>query len=202
MSREKLKRKLLDVLENEHEFEVPPGMVDAEFNSIWGQVEETRRQQEAGETGVEEDTEDKEEKSDDELKEEYRQISTRRVQLGLLLTEVGNSNNVEVSAEEINRALMTEAQKYPGREKEFIEMYRNSPEAMASIRAPIFEEKVVDFILELANVKEREVSIEELMQMPDADSDAADDGKNEKETPAARRKKTTAKTDELAEDSC
>lgn len=202
MSREKLKRELLDVLENEHEFEVPPGMVDAEFNSIWGQVEETRRQQEAGETGVEEDTEDKEEKSDDELKEEYRQISTRRVQLGLLLTEVGNSNNVEVSAEEINRALMTEAQKYPGREKEFIEMYRNSPEAMASIRAPIFEEKVVDFILELANVTEREVSIEELMQMPDADSDAADDGKNEKETPAARRNKTTAKTDELAEDSC
>ena len=204
LSRERLKRELLDVLENEHEFEVPPGMVDAEFDSIWAQVEETRRQQEAGESEADEDDDGK---SDDELKEEYRKISTRRVQLGLLLTEVGNSNNVEVSAEEVNRALMMEAQKYPGREKEFIEMYRNSPEAMATMRAPIFEEKVVDFILELANVTEREVSIEELMQMPDAEGEAVDEETKEKKKAAKkkapakpRRKKAAAKKDESAED--
>ncbi len=200
LSRERLKRDLLDVLEKEHEFEVPPGMVDEEFNSIWTQYEETRNQE-----GAEEDKED-EGKSDDELKEEYRKISVRRVQLGLLLTEVGNTNNIEVSAEEVKRALMTEAQKYPGREKEFIEMYRNSPEAMATLRAPIFEEKVVDFILELANVSEREVSIEELMQVPDIGDEAGEEEKKKK--PAAkkkapakpRRKKASAKKDEKAED--
>ena len=202
LSRERLKRELLDILENEHEFEVPPGMVDSEFDSIWAQVEETRRQQEAGEAEADEEDEGK---SDDELKEDYRKISTRRVQLGLLLTEVGNSNNVEVTAEEVNRALMTEAQKYPGREKEFIEMYRNSQEAMAAMRAPIFEEKVVDFILELASVTEREVSIEELMKVPNPDGEAANEGEETKEdakkkSPAKpRRKKSAVKKDESAE---
>lgn len=198
LSRERLKRELLDVLEKEHEFDVPPGMVDAEFDSIWTQYEETRKQQET------DDAED-EGKSDDELKEDYRKISLRRVQLGLLLTEVGNSNNIEASAEEVNRALMTEAQKYPGREKEFIEMYRNSPEAMATMRAPIFEEKVVDFILELAKVSEREVGVDELMQIPEIDGDSAAE---EEKKPAAkkktaakpRRKKAAAKKDESAED--
>ena len=198
LSRERLKRDLLDILEKEHEFEVPPGMVDAEFDSIWAQYEETRKQQ-----GVE-DNED-EGKSDDELKEDYRKISIRRVQLGLLLTEVGNSNKVEVSAEEVNRALMTEAQKYPGREKEFIEMYRSNPEAMATMRAPIFEEKVVDFILELARVTEREVSIEELMRVPDAAEDESDEKAEkktaEKKKPAkSKRKKAAPNKDEPTED--
>ena len=95
-----------------------------------------------------------------------------------------------------------EAQKYPGREKEFIEMYRNNPEAMATMRAPIFEEKVVDFILELANVTDREVSIEELMQLPDAEGGAAEDEKKETKKAATKpkRKKTAAKKDESAED--
>lgn len=198
LSRERLKRELLDVLEKEHEFEVPPGMVDAEFDSIWAQVEETRKQQDA-------DDAEEEDKSDDELKEEYRKISVRRVQLGLLLTEVGNTNNVEVSAEEVNRALMMEAQKYPGREKEFIEMYRSNPDAMATMRAPIFEEKVVDFILELANVSEREVSVEELMKLPDAEDAEEEEPKKKKaakkKAPAKpRRKKAAAKKDESAED--
>ncbi|NKB57084.1 MAG: trigger factor [Alphaproteobacteria bacterium] len=193
LSRERLKRDLLDVLEKAHEFEVPPGMVDAEFESIWTQFEETRKQQ-----GAEVEEEDK---SDDELKEEYRKISMRRVQLGLLLTEVGNTNNVEVSAEEVNRALMMEAQKYPGQEKEFIELYRNNPEAMATMRAPIFEEKVVDFILELANVKERSVTIEELTKVPDSE-----DAKKEEKKAAAkkkpakpRRKKAAPKADKAAD---
>jgi trigger factor len=201
LSRERLKRELLDILEKEHEFEVPPGMVDAEFDSIWTQYEQTREQQSA--EGAD-DTED-EGKSDEELKEDYRKISIRRVQLGLLLTEVGNTNNVEVSAEEVNRALMTEAQKYPGREKEFIEMYRNNPEAMATMRAPIFEEKVVDFILELAKVSERDVSVEDLMQVPGMEEEAAEETKKKpaakKKAPAKpKRKKVAAKKAESAED--
>ncbi len=201
LSRERLKRDLLDILEKEHEFEVPPGMVEAEFDSIWAQYEETRNEQGAA------PAEDEDEgKSDDELKEEYRKISGRRVQLGLLLTEVGTVNKVEVSAEEVNRALMTEAQKYPGREKEFIEMYRNSPEAMSTMRAPIFEEKVVDFILELANVAEREVGIEELMQVPGTD-DAEEETKETKKKAAPKkkaakpkRKKAAAKPEDSAAD--
>lgn len=197
LSRERLKRDLLDILEKEHEFEVPPGMADAEFDSIWSQYEEASKQQ---------DFEEDKEKSEDELKEEYRNIALRRVQLGLLLTEVGNTNEVEVSAEEINRALFTEAQKYPGREKEFIEIYRNSPEAMASLRAPIFEEKVVDFILELANVTDREVGIEELMQIPDAEADPeaeeakAKEAKAKKKPARRRKKKADAEPDAAAGD--
>jgi len=191
LSRERLKRDLLDVLEKGHSFEVPPGMVDAEFESIWAQYEETRKQQ-----GADEDTD----KSEDEIKEEYRKISGRRVQLGLLLTEVGSSNNVEVSAEEVNRALMTEAQKYPGREKDFIELYRNNPEAMASMRAPIFEEKVVDFILELAKVNDREVSVEELMEVSEGEEAEKEEKKAApKKKPAKpRRKKAEKKPDEAA----
>ena len=203
LSRDRLKRELLDILEKAHEFEVPPGMVEAEFNAIWSQYDEARKNQDV------EDDEDKG-KSDDELKEDYRKIAERRVQLGLLLTEVGNANNVEVAAEEINRALFTEAQKYPGHEKEFIEMYRNSPEAMASLRAPIFEDKVIDFVLELAKVTEREVGVEELMKLPDAEeaADAAADEKKPAKKKAApkkratrsRRKKADTKADEKADE--
>jgi trigger factor len=160
LSRERLKRDLLDQLEKHHDFELPPGMVDAEFEAIWTQFEEARKNNEL-------DQDDAENKTDDELKEEYRKIGARRVLLGLLLTEVGTTNNIEVSAEEINRALMEEARKYPGQEQAFIKMYQENPEAMASIRAPIFEEKVVDFILEMANVTERKVSLEALMAAPE-----------------------------------
>jgi trigger factor len=91
------------------------------------------------------------------------------------LTEVGAKNNVEVSAEDVNRALVQEAQKYPGHEKQVFEMYQSNPQAMASLRAPIFEEKVVDFILEMATVTEQEVTPEELMSDPDADGDKSSD---------------------------
>ena len=194
LSRERLKRELLDVLEQEHEFEVPPGMVEAEFDSIWTQYEETRKRE-----GFEE--EEDAGKSDEELKEDYRKIAVRRVKLGLLLTEVGNANQVEVSAEEGNRKLLTEAQRYPGHEREFVEMYRNSPEAMATMRAPIFEEKVVDFILELAKVNERTVSVEELMRIPDAEGDAEPPEPEKKATAKKpRRKKAETKSEDAAAD--
>lgn len=180
LSRQRLKRDLLDELEKRHDFEVPPGMVAAEFESIWSQFEESRKNN---------NSDEEEDKSDEELKEEYRRIGVRRVQLGLLLTEVGANNNIEVTAEEINRALMQEAQKYPGQEQAFIKMYQDNPEAMASLRAPIFEEKVVDFILELATVTERVVSLDELMKLPeDSEKSTAKPAKK----PAAKRKKKTA----------
>jgi trigger factor len=166
-SRERLKRALLDKLEAGHEFELPQGMIDSEFDGIWEQYEQAKTEQgaQADDSG----------KSDDELKEEYRKIARRRVQLGLLLTEVGTKNNVEVSAEDVNRALVQEAQKYPGQEKQVFEMYQSNPQAMNSLRAPIFEDKVVDFILEMATVTETEVTPEDLMRDPDADdSDAGE----------------------------
>jgi trigger factor len=185
-SREKLKRDLLDTLEKSHSFELPPGMVDAEFDSIWNQFEEARKNGQTDAT---------EEKSDDELKEDYRKIAARRVMLGLLLAEIGNINKIEVTAEEINRALVQQAQQYPGHEQQFIKLYQENPEAMASLRAPIFEEKVVDFILEMAKVSEREVSIEELIQSED-DEDAASDEAAAK----PKRKKRASAKDNAEED--
>ncbi|MEX2616740.1 MAG: trigger factor [Alphaproteobacteria bacterium] len=185
-SREKLKRDLLDTLEKSHDFDVPPGMVDAEFESIWSQFEEARKN---GQTDAEE------EKSDDELKEEYRKIAARRVMLGLLLAEIGNINKIEVTAEEINRALVQQAQQYPGHEQQFIKLYQENPEAMASLRAPIYEEKVVDFILEMATVTEREVSIEELIQSQEGEDAASEDAAAK----PARKKRASATENQAAE---
>ena len=178
-SRERLKRGLLDKLETAHDFSLPEGMVGSEFDSIWEQHEQAKAEQSSSDDESAKSEEDDSAKSDDEIKEDYRKIARRRVQLGLLLTEVGDKNNVEVSAEDVNRALVQEAQKYPGQEKQVFEMYQSNPQAMASLRAPIFEEKVVDFILEMATVTEREVTPEELMRDPDAENKASDDTRDE-----------------------
>ena len=178
-SRERLKRGLLDQLETAHDFSLPEGMVGSEFDSIWEQHEQAKAEQRSSDDEPAKSEEDDSAKSDDEIKEDYRKIARRRVQLGLLLTEVGDKNNVEVSAEDVNRALVQEAQKYPGQEKQVFEMYQSNPQAMASLRAPIFEEKVVDFILEMATVTEREVTPEELMRDPDAENKASDGNRDE-----------------------
>jgi trigger factor len=150
MSRTQLKRQLLDVLADAYEYDVPLGMVDSEFEAIWKQIEEERGH---GHTDPEDEG-----KSDDELKAEYREIAERRVRLGLLLSEVGRLNGIEVNQDELNRALMMEAQNHPGHERKVLEFYQNSPEALANLRAPMFEDKVVDFILDLSKVTERSVS--------------------------------------------
>ena len=178
-SRERLKRGLLDKLETAHDFSLPEGMVGSEFDSIWEQHEQAKAERSSSDDESAKSEEDDSAKSDDEIKEDYRKIARRRVQLGLLLTEVGDKNNVEVSAEDVNRALVQEAQKYPGQEKQVFEMYQSNPQAMASLRAPIFEEKVVDFILEMATVTEREVTPEELMRDPDAENEASDGNRDE-----------------------
>ncbi len=157
LARQRLKRMLLDQLAAKHDFPVPPGMVDLEFETIWKQLLEAR---EKNKEAMDEDAG----KSDDELRSEYRAIAERRVRLGLLLSEVGRANAINVSQEEVNRALGEEARRHRGYEKQVVEFYRNNPEALANLRAPIFEDKVVDFITEMANVADKTVSIEDLLK--------------------------------------
>lgn len=158
LSRGKLKRALLDWLAEKHDFTAPAGLVDSEFDAIWQQIEADRQQ---GRNDP-----DDEGKSDEQLKKEYREIAERRVKLGLLLSEVGRLNNIEVGNDEVSRQVATEAQRYPGREKEVVEYYRRTPAALAQVRAPLYEEKVVDYILEQAQITERKVTVEELTGAP------------------------------------
>ena len=162
-ARQRTKRELLDKLSDGHDFPVPPSMVDNEFNAIWEQIERDREQ---GQLDPEDAAKDEE-----TLKAEYRAIAERRVRLGLLLSEVGRENNIEVTQDELNRALVQEAQRHPGHEREVFEHFRNSPEAIANLRAPLFEDKVIDYILELASVKERSVTPEELRREMEAEHD-------------------------------
>ncbi len=152
VSRARLKRKLLDVLADNHNFTLPEGLVEAEFGAIWQQIEADMKAERL-------DEEDKG-KSEDQLKKEYREIAERRVKLGLLLSEVGRQNNIQVPNEELSRALIQEAQRYPGQQQQVIEYYQRSPEALNQLRAPLYEEKVVDFIIERAKISERKVSPE------------------------------------------
>ena len=149
VARSRVKRKLLDVLADNHEFTLPEGLVDIEFGAIWRQIEEDMKNDRL-------DEEDKG-KAEDQLKQEYRDIAVRRVKLGLLLSEVGRQNNLEVPQDELTRAVIAEARRYPGQEKQVVEFYQRSPEALNQLRAPLYEEKVVDFILEQANVTDRSV---------------------------------------------
>ena len=166
ISRERLKRKLLDILDESHDFETPVSMIDAELESIWRQFETAKKNDEM-------DPEDKD-KSDDEIRAEFRKIAERRVRLGLLLAAVGQRNNIEVSPEELNRALIRQAQMFPGQERRIIETYQGNDSLMASLRAPIFEDKVVDFILEMAKVIDREASVEDLMRGPEEEAEASE----------------------------
>jgi trigger factor len=139
-------------------------MVDLEFEQIWGQLT-----QEAGEQGVAASAG----KPEEEVRAEYRKIAERRVRLGLLLAEVGRQNNIEVQADEVTRAMVEQARRFPGQERTVIEYFQKNPEAMAQLRAPIFEDKVIDFIVEMADVSERKVTVEELMREPDEDAAGA-----------------------------
>jgi trigger factor len=114
-------------------------------------------------------------KEDEEpLKADYRRIAERRVRLGLLLAEVGRSNNIGVTQDELNQAITREARRHPGYERQVLDFYRQNPEAIANLRAPIFEDKVVDFIVELAKVEERKISAQDLLTLPDPDADGPD----------------------------
>jgi trigger factor len=155
-TRQRVKRMLLDKLDEAHRFEAPPSLVDEEFKLMWNSIQ--AEMESSGKTFADEDT------TEEAAKEEYRTIADRRVRLGLVLSEIGEKNKITVTDEEVSRAVIERARSMPGREKEVWDFYRNNANALAQLRAPIFEEKVVDFILELANVTEKKVTREELFK--------------------------------------
>lgn len=160
MSRMRLKRQLLDELAKIATFTVPESLVQTEFNQIWQRLEADRK---AGQLDEEDSGKD-----EDTLRAEYRGIAERRVRLGLLLAEIGRIHNIGVGADEMTRAARAEAARYPGQEMQVMEFFRKNPQAAEHLRGPIFEEKVVDFLVELARVEDKEVSPDELAREPDA----------------------------------
>lgn len=183
IARNRVKRALLDKLAEMATFDVPPGMVDMEFDAIWKQIEDAKSRDDL-------DEEDKG-KSDEELRTEYRSLAERRVRLGLLLADVGQKANVQVSQEDLNRAIMQEAMRYPGQEQAVFQFFQNNQQALNQLRAPIYEDKVVDHILENAKVTDKEVSPEELTAEPEAAS-----SKKEGKKPAAKKKAAKAEATE------
>jgi len=180
LSRNRLKRILLDKLNSAHDFEIPVGMVAGEFDAIWARLEDARKNEklDADDLG----------KTDDELRESYKEIAERRVRLGVLLSEVGRLNNIEVTQEEINRAIVQEAQQGRGNHREILEYFQNNPEAQAQLRAPLFEDKVIDFILELASITDRETTVDELVK-----EDSDDIAPNKPAKTAPKKRKVTVK---------
>ena len=158
-SRLQLKRQLLDRLAESYSFDVPQGMVDLEFDSIWRQMDQAAK---SGQLEPEDA-----EKSADELKTEYRSIAERRVRLGLLLSDVGQKNGVEVSSEDLSGSVREEALLYPGQETAVVEHYKNNQQAVEALRAPLFEEKVVDFVISVAKITDEVVGVDELLKDPD-----------------------------------
>jgi trigger factor len=177
LSRDQVKRRLMDALADLHSFAVPEGMVTVEFDAIWAQVERDKAE-------GRQDPEDAA-KDDEVLKAEYRAIAERRVRLGLVLSEVGRRNNVTVGQDDLNRALIAQARSYPGQEQAIISYYQKHPDALNALRAPIFEEKVVDFIIGQAKVTDKPVSLAALTADEGAVEAAAE--------PAAKPKKASRK---------
>jgi len=155
-SRQKLKRELLDKLDVLHKFEAPPTLVEQEFTNVWNTVLADLKSQNR--------TFEQEGTTEEKAREEYRNIADRRVRLGLVLAEIGDKNNIRVNDDEISRAVIERARQYPGREREVLDFYQKNSNALATVRAPIYEEKVVDFIVELADVVEKKVTKEELFK--------------------------------------
>lgn len=163
-SRAKVKRQLLDALDAHYSFELPPTLVEQEFANIWRQVEAdlTASQKTFADEGTTEEA----------ARDDYRKIAERRVRLGLLLAQIGDANTITVSDDELTRALTDRVRQFPGQEREVWEFYRKNPAALAELRAPVFEDKVVDYILELADVTERKVPRDELFAEQDTDQPA------------------------------
>ena len=164
-TRQRVKRTLLDRLDETHRFEAPPSLVEEEFKLMWDSIKS--EMESGGKTFADEGT------TEDAAKEEYRKIADRRVRLGLVLSEIGEKNKISVTDDEVSRAVIERARQMPGREKEVWDFYRNNPNALAQLRAPIYEDKVVDFILELATVTEKKVSREELYKDDETEKSAA-----------------------------
>jgi trigger factor len=188
-SRLRLKRALLDKLAERCDFAVPSGMVEIEFDNIWRQylAQKSSTQQDAAggtasetaggsgtDTSPAEASPDGSSEDEENSKAEFRKIAERRVRLGLLLAEVGRRNNITVTPDEVNQAITREARRHPGYERQVLDFYRQNPGALDNLRAPIFEDKVIDFIVELAKIGERKITPEELLAIPEpAEENAA-----------------------------
>jgi len=155
-SRQKLKRALLDQLDERHKFEPPPTLVAQEFDNVWTQVEKDLKDQ--GRTFADEGT------TEEQARAEYQAIAARRVRLGLVIAEIGERNNIKVTEEQLKAALLEQMRQFPGQERQIWEYYQKNPNALAAMRAPLFEDKVVDFLVELAEVTDKPVSREELFR--------------------------------------
>ena len=189
-SRMKIKRQLLDILDKEYSFEVPQSLVDAEYKAIVDQYEQAKKYNQLDES--------EKAKSEDEIKKEYKEIAVRRVKLGLLLSEIGQEAKVTIKPEDINAAIMNEAKKYPGQEKMVFDYYLKNKQAVEALKAPVFEEKIVDHIIANSNVTDKTVSVEELYNFNDEAKPAKKQAKKEtkaeaKEAPKAKESKKAAK---------
>ncbi|WEX78865.1 trigger factor [Sinorhizobium numidicum] len=184
VTRQKVKRQILDQLDELYQFETPERLVDAEFENIWRQINTDLQQ--AGKTFADEDT------TEEEARAEYRKLAERRVRLGLVLSEIGEKAGVQVSDEEMQRSLFEQLRQFPGQEKEILEYFKKTPGAAASLRAPLFEEKVVDHLLSEVSVTDKTVSKEELM----ADDEEADSKPASKKTPAKKKAATKSEAGE------
>ncbi|CAG0972059.1 MAG: trigger factor [Rhizobiaceae bacterium] len=179
LTRQKVKRQLLDALDASYSFEAPSRLIEAEFNNIWNQV--TNDLQQAGRTFADEET------TEDEARADYQRLAERRVRLGLVLAEIGEKAGVQVTDEELQRALFEMVRRYPAnQQQEVYEFYRSNPAALTNLRAPLFEEKVVDHLLTQISVTDQKVSKEELL----ADDEPAAEAK-----PAKKPVKKAAKAD-------
>ena len=184
LTRTYMKRQLLDQLAAEHSFEVPPSMVEAEFEQIWAQLEQ--------EAAREDDPEAAKQEMEAE-KDDYRDIAVRRVRLGLLLSEIGQGNGVEVSQQEMNMLVQQAAQQYPREQHAaFVKYLQENPMAAAQLRAPMFEDKVVDFLFEKAEVSEKTVTREVLEAAIEAEPDAKPAKKPAAKKAAAKKEPTEA----------
>ncbi len=162
-SRQKLKKALLDALDKSHKFELPPSLVEHEFNAMWQDM--TQRLERAGKTWEDEKT------TEDKAREEYQGLAERRVRLGLVLSEIGQRNEIKITDEDVRRAIIDRARQYPGQESNVIQFYKKNPDAVNELRAPIYEDKVVTFALELAKVTEKTVTVPELLKALEDDEE-------------------------------
>ncbi len=190
LSRQAAKRLLLDELAARYDFPVPEGMVTLEYRQIWEQI---KRDMIASGAASAEDLEGKDEPEDEDERKEFRAIAERRVRLGLLLSEVGLANNIEISRDELMRKVAEEARRFPGQERQVYEFYTKNPQAMAQLRAPIYEDKVVDFVLEMAPGEQRSVSLATLRRVVEEGPDVLAEGEQAKSTKKAKKART-AKT--------
>src|SRR5258706_761628 len=155
-SRNKLKKSLLDALNDRHSFDMPPSLIESEFESIWRNV---NRQLEQSKSSFE-----AEGTTEDKARDDYRKIAERRVRLGLILSEIGNEKQITITDDELRRAMIDRARQFPGQERQVLELYRKNPGALNELRAPVYEEKVINFALELVKMDEKKVNPVELMQ--------------------------------------